>query len=143
MASTATAGFELRDHTADIALHVWASSFESLLSTAADGLYATIGELSCRSASREISFHFRANDAESIAHDFLADLLYRFEVDGERVGEFVFHQADDRCASGVATAWRVDPSASIFDREIKAVTYHDLRIVEDNGRFEVTFVLDV
>ena len=42
--SPAQRGFELRDHTADIALFSWGATAKHLFSAAADGLYAACGD---------------------------------------------------------------------------------------------------
>ena len=64
-------GFELRDHTADIALFVWGDSLESLFRAAASGLYATVGQLSSRGESSRDTLRFEATDVESLVQ--LAD----------------------------------------------------------------------
>lgn len=152
MSPTNPFGFELRDHTADIALHVRAASMEMLFVTAAEGLYATIGDLKCRcvadpaatthSAGREsVSLH--AADREGLLHHFLSELLYRFEIRQERLSAFVFDKFDDTALTVSADVVAVDMDASVMDREVKAVTYHDLRIVQTASGYEVTLILDI
>jgi SHS2 domain-containing protein len=139
----ARAGFELRDHTADIAVYAWADSVEGLFRAAAEGLYATIGELQTEETGERARIHIEAGDPESLLHDFLDELLYRFEMGGQRLSDFSF----GRLAAGVLEADAavncVDARASVLDREVKAVTYHDLNIVRDEGRYEVTVILDI
>jgi SHS2 domain-containing protein len=139
----ATAGFELRDHTADIAVYAWADSVEELFRKAAEGLYATIGDLQTKDAGERERFRVDANDLESLLHDFLDELLYRFEMHGRRFADFTFDRLDDHLLEVDASARPVDAATSVLDREVKAVTYHDLKIVERDGRFEVTVILDI
>ena len=40
-----TGGFELREHTADLALYVWGRDLPELFARAAKGLYAAMGNL--------------------------------------------------------------------------------------------------
>jgi len=138
-----TSGFELRDHTADIALYAWGDSFAALFWAAANGLYATIGELKCAGPVRRDSLRFDAPDREGLLHDFLSELLYRFEVGGEVLADFQFDEFDSWHLVGSAAVAAVDRVGSVFDREVKAVTCHDLNIVEVGDRFEVTVVLDI
>ena len=83
------------------------------------------------------------NDLESLLHDFLDELLYRFEMLGQRLAGFFFGRLDANVLEADAAVNRVDARASVLDREVKAVTYHDLNIVKDEGRYEVTVVLDI
>lgn len=139
----ANAGFELRDHTADIALYVWADSVEELFRRGAEGLYATIGELRVVPMDRTETIRLEANDLESLLHDFLAELNYRFDTKGERLSHFTFDRLDDTALEVTAKAAPVDGETSILDREVKAITYHDLSIVQRDGHYEVTIVLDI
>lgn len=139
----APAGFELRDHTADIALYVWGDSRGALFRAAADGLYATIGELVVRGESRTESLRLEAGDIESLLQDFLSELLFRFETKAVRISDFAFRRLDDTVLDAAMRVAEVDQRASLFDREVKAVTYHDLNVIERDGRYEVTLILDI
>ena len=136
-------GFELRDHTADIALFVWGDSLESLFRAAAHGLYATVGQLSSFGESMRDTLRFEAADAESLLHDFLAELLFRMEIRGVLLSDFDFARLDDTQLVAAVSIFEIDQESSVFDREVKAITYHDLRIVERGNRYEVTLILDI
>jgi len=136
-------GFELRDHTADIALYAWGDSLESLFRSAAEGLYAVVGELRPSGESEPLTLHIDAPDRDALLHDFLSELLFRFETGGVMLRDFAFERLDDTGLLASATCATVDADTSVFDREVKAVTFHDLRIVERDGRYEVTVVLDI
>lgn len=137
------AGFELRDHTADIALYVWADSLEGLFSAAAEGLYATIGQLRQIETDRKETIRVEAFDLESRLHDFLSELLYHFEMRGERLVEFTFDGLDNTVLEVTGKVGMIDEKASVLDREVKAVTYHDLNIIRCGDRYEVTIILDI
>ena len=139
----ATAGFELRDHTADIVLFAWGPTMDDLFRAAADGLYATIGELRDRGQKQAVRITLKGNDINDLLHDFLTELHYLFEVKAQRLSNFTFQRSDDSAMEVSASAADVDPDASIYDREVKAVTYHDLRIAERDGRYEVAVIWDI
>lgn len=136
-------GFELRDHTADIALYVWGDSLEGLFRAAAEGLYATIGEIEASDVNQNETLRLEGNDVNDLLHDFLAELLYRFETQALHLSNFAFERLSDRELVATATVGQVDPKASIFDREVKAVTYHDLNVLHRDNRYEVTIILDI
>ncbi len=139
----ADSGFELRDHTADIALYAWGDSLPALFCSAAAGLYATIGDLEVDGKCHAVTLSLEAGDAESLLHDFLSELHFRFETRGEVHSDFGFDRLDEHVLSVKMCMARVDHQKSVFDREVKAVTYHDLEITQSDGRFEVTLILDI
>ena len=136
-------GYELRDHTADIALHVWGDTLESLFRSAAEGYYAVVGDLKSCGATGTESLRINTTDVDGLLHDFLCELLFRFETGGLMLRDFVFERLDDTGLQATAACDKVDTDASVFDREVKAVTFHDLSIIERDGRYEVTVVLDI
>lgn len=137
------AGFELRDHTADLALYAWGSSLPEMFLASANGLYASIGNVVGSGDDEAVTLSFEAGDWESLLQDFLSELLYRFEIRRQRVDELVVEQLDETTLTVGGVARQVDDEASMLDREVKAVTYHDLEIEAVGGRFEVTVVLDI
>jgi SHS2 domain-containing protein len=134
------AGFEEIEHTADWELHLWAPDLPGLLEQAARGMYALAG---MRISKNEEARVFRtldifAADPESLLVRFLSELLhigaeenlgfdgYRLSIDDDRL------QAE--LSGGPILAW---------DKEIKAVTYHDLLIRATVRGVEASIVLDV
>lgn len=136
-------GFELRDHTADIALFVWGDTPGSLFCAAAEGLYATIGELKAGQECHNVALSIEAGGVEYLLHDFLSELHYRFETAGVMLRKLAFDRLGDGRLEATAEAVVVDRAASVFDREVKAVTLHEVAVLRRAGRYEVTLILDI
>jgi SHS2 domain-containing protein len=75
--------------------------------------------------------------------DLLSELLFRFETAGEVAKEIEFHELGESRLDALMKIANVDRRASVFDREVKAVTYHNIRIENRDGRYEVTIILDI
>jgi SHS2 domain-containing protein len=139
------AGYELFDHTADIGIRAWAPTMPGLLRPAAEGLYAVIGELVATAASpptaRELEL---TGDVPAVLlRDYLAELLMFLERDHLLATEHAV-QAFDRDRLVVRARMQpVDAGRSNYQREVKAVTYHALDIVEIPGGFEATIIVDI
>jgi len=147
-------GFELREHTADLALYAWGASPETLFTAAAEGLYAAIGQLQpLTSASRvqpaapaesepgEITL--TAPDRADLLGDFLAELLFLFETRHVRLADLRFHKLSDTHLRATGRLQAIDLAASQLDREVKAVTRHNLRIAAGQHPLETTVILDI
>ena len=131
-------GFQERPHTADWALEVWAPDPPTLLTQAALGMKALMG-VHTRSAPRvSQSFNLHFADLESLLIGFLSEVLYLLQRDGISFDQFDLHITADQLHATIS-GQPIDHLA----KEIKAVTYHDLRVVQTERGLEVTIVFDV
>ena len=82
------------------------------------------------------------DDREYLLFDWLKELLSRFDADHLVFGRFA---ASVRPDGLTGTAWGepFDPTRHVLDHEVKAITYHELKVeqVEDGWLAEV--VVDI
>ncbi|ELY86083.1 archease [Natrinema altunense] len=147
-------GYELRDHTADVAVAATGDSLEAVFAAVANGLAAA----SCDEiddAGDRFSLAVTAENSEALLFDYLDELIYLRDV---RVVLPVDHRVDSietpSAANGGADEWQLEASArgvplsEIDAREIKAVTYSEMRLERagtdgDDGGWEAYVVFDV
>ena len=137
---------ETFDHTADVGLTAWADSLGELLAALAEGLTDVICVRSriCPAVVRKLDVE--AQDPEALAVDFLSRILYIFAVDG-----FLLAEASVRVlAGGGRTAISAELAGETYDparheirTEVKAVTYHQLKIAPEGGRWVGRVILDL
>jgi len=132
------AGFSEREHTADWELEVWAPDFLGLLAQAALGMYSISGVRLKEEPPQEREIHFTALDRESLLVRFLAELLNLGEQEHLGFEVYQFALEGDRLSVRLKGA----PITS-QDKEIKAVTYHNLCIRETDEGLVVNIVFDV
>ncbi len=128
------------EHTADWSLLVRGRDLAELFRHAAIGLARLLaGDLAAvpRDMQREILLE--AYDAEGLLVEWLSELAYWAEREG-LVFPLIEHLevAPDRLTGRVCGG-----RAPELQKHIKAVTYHDLAIREQDGKLEVTIVFDV
>ena len=134
-------GFRETDHTADWELHAWAEDISGLFRQAARGMYSLSGvvledEAGGRRFTQAIELH--APDLETLLVSFLSELLAIGEDQGVGFDQF------DLQVAGLSLAGTLAGAAIIRqDKEIKAVTFHNLQIRHDMDRVEVNIVFDV
>jgi SHS2 domain-containing protein len=138
MMETRDRGFEEISHTADWSLRVWAPDLPSLFAQAAEGMYWLM-QLRLEDHPRvERSLEVRGPDAESLLVAFLGELLYLGESEGLGFDQFAIHLHDSRLLAQVQGA-RIHEQ----QKEIKAVTYHNLVVIESSAGVSTTIVFDV
>ena len=136
---TTLTGFREIPHTADWELQAWAPDLTGLLEQAARGMYTISGtRLQCSERqNRMLDLH--ALDAESLLVRFLSELLWLGQQEGLAFDTFWFTLEPD---------WRlhVELSGALIasqEKEIKAVTYHNLVIRRTARGLAVAIVFDV
>ncbi|ELY55235.1 hypothetical protein C491_15997 [Natronococcus amylolyticus DSM 10524] len=138
-------GFQLRDHTADIGVEATGESLEAVFAAIADGLAAASCESIPDGTGERFSVSVTAESREALLFDFLDELIYLRDV---RNALPVDHRVERIDEPGVEE-WRLEGSArgipleAITAREIKAVTYSEMRLEAVGDGWEAYVVFDV
>jgi len=128
------------EHTADCALHVWGKDLNELLLNAAHGMNSlTAVDLSSIPENIEKHFEFEAIDAESLLVEWLSELAYWAETQMLIFRRFDLYNVTPTHVQAVMHGGL----ASGLKNHIKAVTYHNLEIIETKKGVEATVVFDV
>ena len=135
--------FEIFDHTADAGLRLLAPTLDGLLEPAANGLYALIGDLVPSEEARRFDLELAGTDAANLLRDYLGELLFLFETQRRMIGSLDARSFDDHELSLRAQSLAIDTRSSLFHREVKAITYHELDIREIPGGVEATIIVDI
>lgn len=138
MEKLSSSGFREVEHTADWALEVWAPDLDELFVQAALGMYHLMDVHLADPSSVSQPLDLAAADDESLLVTFLAELLYLAESRRIAFDRIAVHR------SGSTLRARLNGrSIASQERQIKAVTYHDLAISHTGGRVTVKIVFDV
>lgn len=133
------AGFEEREHPADISIHVWAQTMEELFAQSAKGMNALIKPQISRDSKRlHEDFVIRAIDPESLLVAFLSELIFCIEEK-----RLIFNQFDLSINDNELEAELEGRTFDTIELEIKAVTYSDLDIEKTDKGFKATLVFDI
>lgn len=138
MKPTSVSGFKEISHTADWELEVWAPDLTSLLEQAALGMYRLCGvEIGLGTRiSRKIELEFI--EPETLLVDFLTELIYLSESQ-----KLVFDEFRLDIDNHQFTAELGGSRYTSLSKEIKAVTYHDLRIRRSGSGLKTNIIFDV
>jgi SHS2 domain-containing protein len=131
-------GYKEIEHTADIALNVWAPDLQQLFIESAKGMLSLM-EIQVGQERREShSIVLQDKDCAILLVEYLSEILYL--VERERLGFFFF----EVLIEGNKLVSEIIGSSIISQRkEIKAVTFHDLEIISEHENCRVTIVFDV
>jgi SHS2 domain-containing protein len=131
-------GFREIEHTADKELEVWAPDLGMLLEQAARGMYAISGIQIQAGLRQERVFEIHYADDESMLVRFLSELLFLCEESRLAFDAFDLRLNHDTLIAAVYGAPVVEQA-----KEIKAVTYHNLEVRQNEQGLCVRIVFDV
>ena len=135
--------FELFEHTADLGLRVTASSLEELLTEAAQGLLAMlVANPDAIRPVQEKSFHLTAEDSSYLLFDWLSELLYAFEADKLLFSAFEL-KLNNNELSAICRGEPMDPSRHQMEHEVKAITYHGLKVAQTGNGWQAEVIVDI
>lgn len=137
--------FEVFEHTADIGVHVTSPTVEQLFADAGRAVAALVLDNPEAIERRQsVSLELTAEDLEGLFVDWLSELIYRFEAEHVLFADFSISLSDDHCrlraeCRGEPVDWnRHEPH-----HELKAVTYHQLRVAPTPAGWEASVIFDV
>jgi SHS2 domain-containing protein len=135
--------YELFGHTADLGLRIRAADLDTLFGEAAQALFSAIVEdLDSVRPSQRIEVTLQGKDREYLLFDWLRELLYHLDAERLLFGKFEVHMRDDGLT---ASAWGepIDPSRHNLEHEVKAITYHGLRVEKIGAGWEAEVIVDI
>ncbi|NQT06011.1 MAG: archease [Candidatus Omnitrophica bacterium] len=135
--------YELVEHTSDIAIKVYGESLADLFVNAAYGMFDIIADLEGLKPSTSVKIELEAANAEELLVSWLDELIYNFYTKYIIFSEFKIYGLNDTKVSAEAFGKHIGENRSRLKTEIKAATYHGLRIEEKNKIYEVQIIFDV
>ncbi len=136
----APADFEEIEHTADWALRVRGANLRELLAHAARGMSSLlVSDLETVPTDVQRQVELDALDAESLLVEWLGELAYWAESELLVFREYNLTEVSPTYLRATLRGGR----APGLQKHIKAVTYHNLRIVATGDGLETVIVFDV
>ena len=134
---------EVFEHTADIGLRVRAADLNGLFADAARGLFGLIVEnLADVRPTQAEQIQVEGTHREFLLFDWLNELLYRFDTRHFVCSEFKVTLT----ATGLDAKVRgepLDPSRHRLDHEVKAITYHELKVEQSPEGWLAEVIVDI
>src|SRR5262245_17755043 len=135
--------YETFEHTADLGLRVRAPDLDTLFAEAAEALFSTLVEdLGTVVASRKLEVRLEGDDREYLLFDWLKALLYHFDAE-----HLLFSRFEARLRPGGldGAAWGepLDRGRHELAHEVKAVTYHGLKVERTADGWLAEVIVDI
>lgn len=135
--------YETFEHTADLGFRATAPDLDGLFAEMARCLFASVVE-NPEAVRPEVeqTVEVAGTDPEYLLFDWLRELLYRFDA-----GHWLLVHFDVRIsATGLRATVRgeqFDPARHVLSHEVKAITYHDLKVGKTADGWLAEVIVDI
>jgi SHS2 domain-containing protein len=135
--------YETFEHTADLGLRVRAPDLDTLFAEAGLALFSVlVDDLGTVAARERQEIHLKGDDRVFLLFDWLNELLYRFETKHWLFSRFEVRVTEDGL-EGVAYGEPLDRSRHELAHEVKAITYHGLRVEKEGNEWLAEVIVDI
>jgi len=135
--------FEILDHTADVAVRASGADLPALFENAARGMLGLMYSSEGIGASEEEVAIVRGADAADLLVTWLHELLYRFDARGRVYADVSVETVEQWRLRARLRGEAFDPARHEALAEIKAVTYHGVRVEQEGGRWVAEVLFDI
>ena len=133
-------GFEIIDHTADVAIAAYGADLKKAFANAALGMFSIITDLDIVNEKVIRDVEVTSEDMKDLLVSWLNELLFICEVDKILFKRFDISELNETRMLAKCYGEKINLKRHKFKAEIKAATYHMLEIEEGNGvRVQVLF----
>ena len=135
--------FKILEHTADTGIIVYGKDLKEVFTNATEGLFSIITELDKvrEVVSRRVSIN--TNDRESLLFKWLNELVYLFDSEGLLVKRSDIKELKAGSLKATVHGEIFDSARHKLKAEVKAATYHMLKIEKYNGSLKATVLFDI
>ncbi|MFW6198644.1 MAG: archease [Acidobacteriota bacterium] len=138
------AGHREIDHTADLGFEVWGPDLSSAFIEATRALMEVCTDRGATRAREDRSLEVAGDDPEELLVRWLHEVYLQLEIEGWLTADVESLGVGDETVRGTLRGEVYDPDRHTLHTEIKAITYHEMKIERgDDGLVRTTVVLDV
>jgi SHS2 domain-containing protein len=135
--------FEIIEHTADIGIVAYGTDIKQVFANAALGLFNLMADLDNLKESVKRDIELSAEDIEVLLVQWLNELIYISEVEHILFKRFEINELINTRLKATCFGEKIKAGQHRLKREIKAATYHMLKLNKENGRYQVRIIFDI
>jgi len=132
--------YRIIDHEADTGFEVYGGTMEELFQNGVSALFSLITDT--EAVRPLVEKRIEAGGNGELFVNFLNDILYLWDTT-RFIPNAVSVHIKGQIAEGLLKGEFFDPDRHAIRQEVKAVTYHKFRIVEEQGALKATVIVDV
>ena len=139
-------GYEYLPHPADVRFRAYGATLEGVFEQAAYAMFHVIIDTTTLNPERSVDIKLESRGLENLLYDYLSELLYMFEVEEIVFGQFLVDSIEKTDGNyilhGKASGEKIDMGRHCFETEVKAITYHQLKVTKELSGYSAHVIVD-
>jgi SHS2 domain-containing protein len=135
--------FEFIDHTADIGIMAYGTELKQVFANSARGLFSIITELNTVATTESRTIEVTAPDREALLVNWLNELIYLFEAKELLFNRFDIITITDTQLKATGYGEKINLAKHELKTQVKAATYHMLKIEQNKDGYRAQVIFDV
>jgi SHS2 domain-containing protein len=135
--------FRVLEHTADIGFEAFGATRQDVFRNAARALTHLMVDLEAIAPCEGKLLRVEASDKPSLLVNWLSEILYLFDAEGWLFRDFEFDALTERSLSAMARGEKFDRRKHQVKLLVKAVTYHQLDLMETAEGWRAQVYVDI
>ncbi len=131
------------DHTGDAGILLRAENLRQLFERAAWGMFSVLTNVAEIRLVEETRIQVEANDLPALMLAWLSELNYRHVTEHRLFGKFEVSVISDQMVFAEVSGETINPDRHTIFTEIKAVTFHGLRLEKSDNGWEAQIIFDL
>jgi len=135
--------FEILDHTGDIGIIVYGRDLNELFFNAGRAFTSLLTNLNRIRTTLDRTIVLESKNLEELMVAWLGELLYLFDAKALLFRKFYLEKVNRYSLRATARGELFQPERHLLKREIKAVTYHQVKVENKDGRWQGRIIFDL
>jgi SHS2 domain-containing protein len=137
------AGYCILEHPADVGIEATGGSLKEAFENAALGLLSMITDVGSVDAKEDRSIQLQGTDLSNLLVKWLSEILYLFDGEAFIVGRVEIKTISATKLEAIVSGEPYDIRKHMVHHDVKAVTYHQLKIEERRDGFLIQVFVDI
>jgi protein archease len=120
--------FRVLEHTADVGFEATGATREEVFVNAARALQDLSVDLNSIVSREEVAVAVEGENPSELLVNWLSQILYLFDAEGWVFRDFGLRRLEDRALDAVARGEKFDRARHPVKLQVKAITYHQLKL---------------
>ncbi len=138
-----TLKYKIIDHTADLGINVFGSDPPDLFENAATAMFDIITDLSKVQGEKKMIIKATGDDWSDLIINFLRELLYLFSAKDMLIKKAAINHLTETSLDAQIAYDILNPYIHEILNEIKAVTYHQLKVKKEQNHWSAQIIFDI
>ena len=135
--------YELIDHTADVGIKVYGQDLKEIFEIAARATFEIIADLKNVKPREKICIELKGSATDELLVSWLSELLSQYDAYQILFSKFSVDKISQSNIFANAYGQRFDKKLHEIKTEIKAATYHDLKVEKVDSGWQAQIIFDL